>query len=310
VQTLAQLAAALGSLAGGTASVSATNGNVNVAALNSTDQITAGGTASASAFGLHNGLALPANGTVVADDVPTFLNESLSGGSVTGYDASGSPVNVQLRWAKVGSSAAGGTDTWNLFYQTNSGATGTQAAWQNVATPFAFTPSGQMSPQIGSLPISNLTVNGTSLGTVTLDFGTGGITQYADPNGQVQVSRLSQNGFQAGNLQTISISDQGRVDGTFSNGRTVGVAGIPLATFQGEGFLQQADGEAFAPTTESGTAQLGATGKIVGSALEASNTDIADQFTAMITTQQAYAACTKIVTTSDQMLLTLTNLTV
>jgi flagellar hook protein FlgE len=167
-----------------------------------------------------------------------------------------------------------------------------------------------MSPQIGSLPISNLTVNGASLGTVTLNFGTGGITQYADPNGQVQVNQLSQNGSQPGNLQTISISDQGQVEGTFSNGRTVGLAGIPLATFRGQGFLQQADGEAFAPTAESGTAQLGATGRIAGSALEASNTDIADQFTAMITTQQAYAACTKIVTTSDEMMRTLTNLTV
>ena len=62
---------------------------------------------------------------VVANDVTTFLKNSISGGAITAYDTSGSPVNVQLRWAKTDSSLYGGTDTWNLFYQTNSTATGT-----------------------------------------------------------------------------------------------------------------------------------------------------------------------------------------
>jgi Flagellar basal body protein FlaE. len=53
---------------------------------------------------------------------------------VTAYDISGSPVSLQLRWAKVDSSSlgAGHTDTWNMFYQVDSSATGTDLAWQNV----------------------------------------------------------------------------------------------------------------------------------------------------------------------------------
>ncbi len=61
---------------------------------------------------------------MVANDVSTFLKDSVSGGAITAYDVSGSPVNVQLRWAKTDSSLYGGTDTWNLFYQTDSTATG------------------------------------------------------------------------------------------------------------------------------------------------------------------------------------------
>ena len=38
-------------------------------------------------------------GTVVDSDVATFLKESISGGAITAYDVSGSPVNMQLRWA-------------------------------------------------------------------------------------------------------------------------------------------------------------------------------------------------------------------
>ena len=45
-----------------------------------------------------------------------------------------------------------------------------------------------------------------------------------------------------------------------------------------------------------------ATGRVVGGSLEASNTDIADEFTKLIVTQQAYSANTKIITTGNQMI--------
>ena len=61
------------------------------------------------------------------------------------------------------------------------------------------------------------------------------------------------------------------------------------------------DGGAFSITDSSGPAILGAPGKIVGSSLEGSNVDIADEFTKLIVTQQAYSANTRVVTTSNQM---------
>jgi flagellar hook protein FlgE len=113
-----------------------------------------------------------------------------------------------------------------------------------------------------------------------------------------------------GTLQSLSISAQGRVQGTYSNGQTVDVASLPLATFNGEGFLQQQDGGAYTPTVESGAALYTATGAVVGNALEASNTDIGEQMTTMIMTQQAYSANTRVVTTTSEMMLTLTKLSV
>ena len=67
-------------------------------------------------------------GQVVGNDNSTFLDESVAGGAVTTYDVSGAPVNLQFRWAKTDSASlgAGHTDTWNLFYQVNPNATGTQ----------------------------------------------------------------------------------------------------------------------------------------------------------------------------------------
>ena len=61
-------------------------------------------------------------------------------------------------------------------------------------------------------------------------------------------------------------------------------------------------------TDESGPATYGAPGKIVGSSLEGSNTDIADEFTKLIVTQQAYSANTRVITSSNQMVQDLLNM--
>jgi flagellar hook protein FlgE len=308
VSTMAELATALGGLAGGTASVNNSNGNVTVTAGNMVDTITVTGTATALNFGMHTLSALPSNQTVRAQDLTAFLNSSVGGGAVTCYDVSGSPVNIQLRWAKIDSSTYGGTDTWNLFYQVNSNATGTQVAWQNAGTDYTFGANGQMNPPIANLTLNNVTVNGIALGNVQFVHGTGGITQFADPNGNVQVNMLQQNGFPAGELQQVSVSDKGRVVGSYSNGRTLDLAEITLANFNGANYLKRIDGGAFEVTDESGPPTYGAPGKIIGSSLEGSNTDIADEFTKLIVTQQAYSANTRVISTSNQMVQDLLNM--
>ncbi len=128
------------------------------------------------------------------------------------------------------------------------------------------------------------------------------ITQFADSNGSVQVTELRQNGYSAGELVGVSISEQGRIVASYTNGRTVDLYDVTLASFNAANRLQKLDGGAFAVTQDSGQAILGAQGTIIGASLENSNTDIADEFTKLIVTQQAYSASTRIVTTSDEML--------
>ena len=303
VSTMAELQAALGGLAGGTANVTAANGNLTITATNLGDKIQVGGTATATNFGIHTPQAYSSNQQVLGLDTSAFIDQSIGGGAITAYDQSGAPVNMQLRWAKVDSSSlgAGHTDTWNLFYQTNSNATGNQVAWQNAGVNYTFDPNGQMNPLIANTTLSNVTINGASLGTMQIVHGAGGVTQFSDSNGTAQVNLIQQDGFPAGSLQTISISDKGRVVGTYSNGRTLDLAEVTLANFNGPNQLKRLDGGAFAATDESGPAVLGAPGKIVASSLEGSNVDIADEFTKLIVTQQAYSANTRVVTTSNQM---------
>jgi flagellar hook protein FlgE len=263
------------------------------------------GTASAT----RGGGGTAGTGQVIGNDVSTFLDETVAGGAVTTYDVSGAPVNLQFRWGKVDSASlgAGHTDTWNLFYQVNPNATGLNVGWQNVNTNFTFSASGQMSPSIASVTLTNAVVNNVSLGNPVINFGVGGVTQFSDANGNVQVNQISQDGFPAGQLQSVGVSTNGRIVGNYSNGRNLDLAEIAIAKFNGTNFLRRIDGGAFEATDESGQALFGKGGTIVGSSLESSNTDIADEFTKLIVTQQAYSANTKVITTSNSMVQDLLN---
>ncbi len=246
-----------------------------------------------------NGLL--ATGQVIGTDASAFVNETIDGGSITVYNATGTPANLQLRWAKTNSVAAGGTDTWELFYQVNPNATGGQVAWQNSGTQFVFNSSGQLTPPINSVTLSNVNISGINLGNLTLETPSGAVTQFANSSGTSTVNNFQQNGFAAGSLQTIAIADNGTVTGTFSNGQNVALADIPLVHFNSPSNLDPLSGGAYEQTDASGVALTGATGQIVGGSVEESNTDIATEFTKLIVTQQAYSANTKVITTANQM---------
>jgi flagellar hook protein FlgE len=286
---------------------SGTTSDLTVTSSNTTAFAALGFTGTATAT--RGGGGTVGTGQVIGNDNSTFLDESVAGGAVTAYDVSGAPVNMQFRWAKVDSVSLGPghTDTWNLFYQVNPNATGVNVAWQNVNQNFTFSASGQMSPAIASVTLNNAVVNGVSLGNPVINFGTGGITQFADANGNVQVNQINQDGFPAGQLQSVGVSTNGRIVGNYSNGRNLDLAEISVANFNGPNFLRRIDGGAFEATDESGQALFGKAGTIVGSSLESSNTDIADEFTKLIVTQQAYSANTKVITTSNSMVQDLLN---
>jgi len=301
VATLAELQTAIHNLTGVFGSVGGT-GNIDLTTTSASASLAIGGTANAAKFGIQNATALPANGSVIGNDLTTFNSESIDGGSITAYDSIGNPVNIDFRWAKVSSAATGGVDAWQLFYQANTNATGTQVAWQNAGQTFTFNATGEMTPPLSGITLQNLTVNGDSLGNVQINFGSNGLTQFASSSTNAQVSQLQQNGFASGQLQSVSVDSQNRVVGTFTNGQTIPLAEISLATFNGENALQALNGDAFAATPDSGPPNFSATGKIVGSSLEASNVDIATQFSQLIVAQQAYSANARVMTTANQMI--------
>jgi flagellar hook protein FlgE len=87
---------------------------------------------------------------------------------------------------------------------------------------------------------------------------------------------------------------------------------LPLATVQNPDGMTRLNGNAFALSNESGSVSInkaGVSGGVISSnSLEGSNVDLAEQFTKMITTQRAYSAAGKIITTADEMLQEVTQL--
>jgi len=118
---------------------------------------------------------------------------------------------------------------------------------------------------------------------------------------------LSQDGYGAGNLEALDITQDGIIVGKFSNGLARNLAQFTLATFPAETELFRAGDNLFSQTPESGQALLGvanagANGSILANSLELSNVDLTNEFVNMITTQRVYQANTKVITTADEML--------
>ena len=242
----------------------------------------------------------------------TFTKESISGGAVTAYNAAGTPVNLQLRWAKTDSAAlgAGHTDTWNLFYQTNPSATGSaQPAWVNAGTRLHLQHQ-RLADLAERLRHHHPQRQRQRPGARQLSRSISppaALTQFASTSGAATINTITQNGFAAGQLQSVAINNSGLVVGTFSNGQNIDLAAVTLSHFNGTNYLKALDGGAYAVTDQSGPAIAGASGTISGSSLEGSNTDIADEFTKLIVTQQAYSANTKVITTANDMVQDLLN---
>lgn len=234
--------------------------------------------------------------TIAAADNDTFVKESLSGGSVTAYDSQGNEVSMNLRWAKT---SAG---TWNLYYQSNSAATGSQAEWtQATSSSFTFDSSGALtSPASNNLTLSGITVDGTSLGSLTFSYGSN-LTQY-NSGTTVSQTDIKQDGYASGIYTGVSVSKDGILTASYSNGKTIDLYKVGIYSFDGDSELLAVSGNAYQATKGSGSPYLSSAATITSSALEASNVDITDQFSKMIVTQQAYSANSKVVSTANSMM--------
>ncbi|WP_320169136.1 flagellar hook-basal body complex protein [Maridesulfovibrio sp.] len=117
----------------------------------------------------------------------------------------------------------------------------------------------------------------------------------------------SQNGFGEGYLQNVDFDSDGIMTAHFSNGLSQGLYQVNLYNFKSEFGLRREGSNYFSSTPASGEAIEGVGGKngmgsVVGSNLETSNVDLAEEFAHMILTQRGYQANSKTITTTDQLI--------
>ena len=150
--------------------------------------------------------------------------------------------------------------------------------------------------------------------TITLNMGTSsqlnGLTQFA---GNSTAVAREQDGYEAGNLATVSVDSGGTLIGVFSNGIKKNIATLQIALFQNTSALESIGGGYFNFSANSGGAVAtqalsGGAGSIHGGALEKSNADVATEFVNMIQAQNGFQANARTITVANDILRELTNL--
>ncbi|TDJ61300.1 MAG: flagellar hook protein FlgE [Nitrospina sp.] len=123
-----------------------------------------------------------------------------------------------------------------------------------------------------------------------------------------------QDGFGTGVLTGLAVNFEGIISGLFNNGQSEDLFQVALADFLSPTGLIRTGQNLFAESGSSGQpviglAQTGGFGSVLGSTLELSNVDLAQEFVTLIVTQQAFQASARIITTTDDMLTETVNLT-
>jgi len=138
--------------------------------------------------------------------------------------------------------------------------------------------------------------------TYTVDLA--GTSNYGGPK---SLAVTTVDGSSAGSLQQFQIDQDGTIIGVFSNQQKLALGKIAMANFTNPSGLEKIGMTAFVETSNSGLPQIGIAGSggrgtLLGSTLEMSNVDLAQEFTNMIIAQRGFQANSRVITTSDQML--------
>lgn len=229
------------------------------------------------------------------------------------YDSLGNAVPMTLTFTN------NATGDWTV---TSTAGTGTTVEFEDPTTgvygaglDFTFNGSGAMTyPDDDTLV--RITYPDTSTQVMTWDFVDAASVSHGDITGFATPSNTTfqyQDGYPSGVLRGISVDEDGTVTAAYSNGQLTPTFKIALADFPSYEGLTKLGNNLYAESLASGQqmpgiAGDGRLGSISPSTLEMSNVDLAQEFVKMITTQRAFQANSRVITTSDEILNELINI--
>lgn len=248
----------------------------------------------------------------VDDPLTTAAEADVFSTTLTAFDSLGARHDLTLTFTPTDTNADGRLDQWN--YQVT--VDGAEVAGGTPGTPFVlasgslvFDAAGQLVNPSGNVTFTTPTwTNGAAAQPMSWQlFDATGASTITGYDGASATSTVAQDGYSAGTLRTLVITNDGQVDGVFTNGSTLHIARVALATFNNPNGLLKAGFNGFLDSTSSGSATVGAAntggrGAIAASSLELSNVDITQELTDMITAERGYQANSRIITTTDQVI--------
>ncbi len=206
------------------------------------------------------------------------------------YDSLGNSHVLSFYFVHTGSSS--GSNTWTVHTLLDGA--------QEASNDLTFDADGK------------LTSGNTQSATFTLTNGANDLAINIDYTNVKEVASdfifySQQDGYGKGDLMNISVSEDGIVKGSYTNGQVKDIARLAVATFKDKEILVRKGDNLYLPNQKTFTPIIvpgGVISKIRSGMLEMSNVDISKEFINLITAQRAYQANAKTITTSDQILQT------
>ncbi|EGK8036288.1 flagellar hook protein FlgE [Campylobacter lari] len=239
--------------------------------------------------------------------------------SIEIFDSLGTRHELTVQFTKQTKTADGGAE-WSIIISVPEPAeinfSGDGAPGNIVVGNLRFGNDGSL--QSYTPNVLNFTGNNGSKPdqVIKLDFGTtGGFDGLTSYDKDSSTTKQETDGYTGGNLKpdALRTDENGYIYGEFTNGKTLALAKVALATFPNNMGLEEMGNNLYKATANSGTATIGHAGEggrggLKGSAIEMSNVDLSRALTELIVIQRGYQANSKTITTSDQLLNTLLQL--
>ncbi len=231
--------------------------------------------------------------------------------SQTVYDSLGNAVPMTLTFTRQAAARTWAV-TGSIPTTAGTGVTFGGAASTNIV----FDASGAMITPAADVTVAMALTNGaTTPLSLTWDFYNAGVS-HGDVTGFSSTSGTTfqyQDGYPAGSLRSIGVDEEGVVTANYSNGEMTSLFQVSLVDFPSYEGLSKMGKNLYAESLASGQALPGVVGNgrlgsIAPSSLEMSNVDLAQEFVKMITTQRAFQANSRVITTSDEILQELINI--
>jgi len=237
----------------------------------------------------------------LADPIPADSYNSTT--SLTVYDSLGNAHSLSLYYIRNDPAT---DNTWTV-YGSLDGDTPTL-----LTGALEFDEYGAIVDPVASVLPFSRTAAELANGAADLSFSidVSGSTQYGSPFG---VNELSQNGYSTGQLAGITVTDDGIIQGRYSNGQSRDIGRLALANFASPNGLISLGNNLWAESPASGQPIVGAPGTgvlgvVSAGMVEESNVDLTAELVNMIVQQRNYQANAQSIRTQDQVMQTIVNL--
>ena len=232
----------------------------------------------------------------VSGNIPSTLADAGTVTSaITVYDAIGVTATATATITKTGA---------NAYEMSINGGAGIAIAFNAATGALADAQANPITVTGGNVPAGNIANTQAYVVDIT------GLTEYASPS---SFAVTNQDGQGVGALSTFTTTADGQLIGVYSNGVKQPIAQLAIANFNNPNALEKVGDTTYRNTVNSGVALIGEAmadgrGSIQGGTLEMSNVDLAGEFTNLIVAQRGFAANSRTLTATDEMLQELMNI--